>query len=270
MFRLREIRKSRKVTQQELAEYLNVTQATLSGWETEKFEIDNTNLKKCANYFDVSIDYLLGNSFDSSEIKMARAAIKDLYSQSDIPISEIEEKTGASYSTFRSWLDGYGDYFNSRLSILARLFNVSVESLLGKEASIPVSDVVMVPIYGKVAAGIGMFADDEIIGEQPVFSALVKNIGECFCLKVSGDSMLPRIQDGDIILVRKQPSVDSGSYAVVLIDDENGVVKKVTYDSDSVTLVSINPNYPPRTFSGADLQRLTVLGEVIQIISTLK
>ena len=150
---------------------------------------------------------------------------------------------------------------------IADYFGVSVDYLLGIRSAIPISDAVFVPIYGKVAAGEGMFADDEIIGEQPIFPTLVKNIDECFCLRVSGDSMLPRIQDGDIILVRKQTSVDSGTYAVVLIDDENGVVKKVVYDKDSVTLISINPNYPPRTFSGAELQRIQVIGKVIQCIS---
>ena len=195
---LNSLMKSKKVSRQDLTTALSIGKNQIKYWETHDNIPNMETLKKIADYFDVSVDYLLGNN------------------------------------------------------------------------TIPVSDVVFVPIYGKVAAGAGMFANDEIIGEQPVFSAMVKNIGECFCLRVSGDSMLPRIQDGDIILVRKQSSVDSGSYAVVLIDDENGVVKKVIYDKDSVTLISINPNYPPRTFSGADLQRLQVLGEVIQIISTLK
>lgn len=194
--------------------------------------------------------------------------LKILCAEKGISVAKLCSLLNLSNSTSTKWKKGSVPN-NSTLKKIADYFGVSVDYLIGGTVT-PVSDVFMVPIYGRVAAGAGMFADDEIIGEQPVFSALVKNIGECFCLKVSGDSMLPRIQDGDIILVRKQSSVDSGSYAVVLIDDENGVVKKVKYDADSVTLISINPNYPPRTFSGADLQRLQVLGEVIQIISTLK
>lgn len=62
MLRLRDLRKSKGITQQQLATVLSVTQATLSGWETEKFQIDTENLINCANYFNVSIDYLLGNS----------------------------------------------------------------------------------------------------------------------------------------------------------------------------------------------------------------
>lgn len=77
MLRLKELRKQNKLTQQQLAEMLGVTQAALSGWENEKFEIDNSSLLKCAKIFDVSIDYLLGrqeqlpelNSKDKREIQ---------------------------------------------------------------------------------------------------------------------------------------------------------------------------------------------------------
>ena len=60
MLRLKELRKQNKLTQQQLAEMLGVTQAALSGWENEQFGIDNGSLLKCAKIFDVSIDYLLG------------------------------------------------------------------------------------------------------------------------------------------------------------------------------------------------------------------
>ena len=60
MLRLKELRKQNKLTQQQLAEMLGVTQAALSGWENEKFGIDNGSLLKFAKIFDVSIDYLLG------------------------------------------------------------------------------------------------------------------------------------------------------------------------------------------------------------------
>ena len=65
MLRLKELRKQQKMTQQQLSSLLGITQATLSGWENEKFEIDNTSLIKCSSIFDVSVDYLLGKTDDS-------------------------------------------------------------------------------------------------------------------------------------------------------------------------------------------------------------
>ena len=66
MFRLKDVRKQNKMTQQQLAGMLGITQATLSGWETEKFEIDNASLTKCADIFGVSIDYLFGRTDEPS------------------------------------------------------------------------------------------------------------------------------------------------------------------------------------------------------------
>ena len=78
--------------------------------------------------------------------------------------------------------------------------------------------------------------------------------------------MFPKIENGDIIQVHRQTSVDSGSIAVVLIDGEDGVVKRVEYGNDWIELHSINPMYPVRRFEGADVLRLRVVGLVKKII----
>jgi repressor LexA len=80
--------------------------------------------------------------------------------------------------------------------------------------------------------------------------------------------MYPRIAEGDLALVHRQTSVDSGSLAVVLVDHEEAVVKKVYYGADWIELLSINPAYPPRKFCGADVQRVFVIGKVISVLQT--
>lgn len=60
--RIKELRQERKITQSVLANYLGVAQNTLSYWEQGKYDIDNESLKKIADYFNVSVDYLLGRS----------------------------------------------------------------------------------------------------------------------------------------------------------------------------------------------------------------
>lgn len=69
MLRIKELRKQQNITQQQLSNYLGITQATLSGWENEKFEIDNNSLMKCADYFNVSLDYLLGRTEEKNTDK---------------------------------------------------------------------------------------------------------------------------------------------------------------------------------------------------------
>lgn len=136
MLKLKELRKKSGLSQQELAQKLDVTQATLSGWENEKYEIDNASLLKCASIFNVSVDYILAANIEPEELKTARAKTKALHETHDIPtISAIEEKTGTNYNTFRGWYNGYGDYFNDKLYLIADLYDVSVDYLLGREES---------------------------------------------------------------------------------------------------------------------------------------
>lgn len=127
----------------------------------------------------------------------------------------------------------------------------------------------MIPVYESVSAGFGAYACSDIVDYIPLFIKNSADAADTLCIKVTGDSMYPKIEDGDIIVVRKQSSVDSGQIAVVLIDNEDGVVKKVVYDKNSVELISINPMYPPRYFVGSDILRLSIVGLVKQIIKDI-
>jgi repressor LexA len=89
-------------------------------------------------------------------------------------------------------------------------------------------------------------------------------------VRVQGDSMFPKIEDGDKILIRLQDSVDSGQVGIVLIDGEEAVVKKINYDTDYIELISFNPYYPPRRFEGSDVQRIRVVGLVREVNKELQ
>lgn len=126
-------------------------------------------------------------------------------------------------------------------------------------------DFVKIPIIGRVAAGLGCLADNEIVGYEYTDAEDIKGAEDYRFLRVVGDSMYPKIEDGDLILVRSQTSVDSGSIAVVIIDDEDGVVKRIVYGKDFIELHSINPMYPVRRFENEDVLRVRVCGLVKQI-----
>ena len=134
------------------------------------------------------------------------------------------------------------------------------------ENVISVDRMVMVPVVGLVRAGYGGLAYESDMGAESVDIKTLSgyNQEDFFYLIVKGDSMEPRLYEGDLVLVRKQSSLDSGSYGVVTIDDEEGVVKKVEYDKNSITLISQNHNYPPRKFTGKDMERVRIIGKVIE------
>lgn len=124
---------------------------------------------------------------------------------------------------------------------------------------------IKIPVIGRVAAGLGCLTDNEIVGYESINANDIRGGGEYCFLRVVGDSMYPKIEEGDLALVRCQTSVDSGSIAVVIVDDEDGVIKKVVYDTDFIELQSINPMYPPRRFENEDVLRVRVFGLVKEI-----
>ena len=129
----------------------------------------------------------------------------------------------------------------------------------------------MIPLFESVAAGFGCYASNQIIDFIPLLITTDEEAENTICIKVSGDSMYPKIENGDTIVVHKQNSVDSGSIGVFLIDNEEGVVKRINYSygEDWLELLSINPEYMPRRFEGADVERVKTLGLVKQVIKNI-
>lgn len=209
--------------------------------------------------------------------------IKDCREQADITQEELGNRIGLNKSTIQRYETGKIERIKIPvLQAIAKELNVDPLYLSlktnkkGTFDSIPsnISDVItdniyMIPVFETVSAGLGAFTDDAIIDYVPLYVRNTTEVPDLMGIKVKGDSMYPKIEDGDIIVVHKQSSVDSGSIAVVLLDNEEGLVKKVEYGKDWIDLVSINPEYKTRHFEGAEILRLQVLGLVKQVIKML-
>ena len=76
--------------------------------------------------------------------------------------------------------------------------------------------------------------------------------------------MEPRISSGDLALVHSQPDVESGDLAVVLVDGEEGTLKKVLKKEGAVILQPFNPAYKTQVFIGGEIDRLTIVGKVVE------
>lgn len=153
---------------------------------------------------------------------------------------------------------------------LAEVLGTTPEYIIGWDAPkniepLDTSGLKMIPIIGRVAAGTSCLAESNIIGYEPVQGSGKSKSEQYAFLRVTGDSMYPMFMDGDLVLVRIQPSVDSGAYAVVTIDNEDGVVKQIVYGSDFIELRSVNPMYPPRRFENEDVTRIRVFGVVKEV-----
>lgn len=120
----------------------------------------------------------------------------------------------------------------------------------------------MRPVFGHASAGLGVLAEQENMGYEPV--APDYDTDEYFWLQVSGDSMSPKIDDGDLVLVNREAPIETNTIMVVIVDDTEGFIKKVSVDEDTVTLISFNPYYPPMVFGGAEMARLRFIGKVVE------
>lgn len=141
---------------------------------------------------------------------------------------------------------------------LAEYFGVSTDYLLGKSdnrnSDIPVSKI---PILGTVKAGYDWLAEENII-DYITLKENIPNVGEYYALRITGDSMLPLLAEGDLVIVHDQDDVESGQTAVVLINGEEATVKKVVKTNEGIELHAMNPYYPVRKFTFEDMQKIPV------------
>jgi repressor LexA len=86
---------------------------------------------------------------------------------------------------------------------------------------------------------------------------------KCFFLKVKGNDMAPKFEDGDLVLVRLQFSVDSGKYIVAVVNDAT-IIRQIFYGDDWVELKSCNPNCPTMRFEGEAAKLIYVVGQIIE------
>ena len=160
------------------------------------------------------------------------------------------------------------------IPILEKALSLPTGTLMGWEDStvspIPLENTYMRPLYDSVAAGFNVLAQNTVVDYIPTQIPSPSEQEKYIWVNVVGDSMSPMIDDGSKVLIKLQESVDSGQIAIVLIDDEEAVVKRVVYGEDWIELQSVNPYYPPRRFEGQDVQRIRVMGLVKEVSKSIQ
>ena len=155
------------------------------------------------------------------------------------------------------------------LEPLAKELQTTPEALMGWPAdsaplpsnAIPVRALRPIPIIGSVRAGWNGIALEEILG---VDYADVSTPSDYFFLQVHGDSMAPQINDGDLALVHRQPSAESGDIIVAVVNGESGTIKKYIRRGASVILHPFNERYDDLVLTGSQLDSFIITGKVIE------
>ena len=196
--------------------------------------------------------------------------------------SEVAKKLNISKQAYSHYELGKRQADFETCLKLAEILDTTVDELLRGSPSelathseevevMPPTQYRQIPVYESVSAGFGAYANDCIVGYMPLFIVNDEEAAETIIIRVRGDSMYPRIEDGSLVQVHKQNYADNGRIVVVLIDGEEAVIKRYFCDSEKgvVRLESYNPEYPPRVFRGSEIERLKILGVAVRVTAEL-
>lgn len=151
---------------------------------------------------------------------------------------------------------------------IADYFDVTVGYLMGENIHDTDQSIsaVTINVLGRVAAGIPLDAIEEIIDTEEISQAMASD-GEYFGLRISGDSMEPRIKDGDIVIVRKQSDADDGDLVIALVNGNDAVCKRLKKYAEGIALISTNPKYDPMFFSQKEIDEtpVSIIGKVKEL-----
>lgn len=186
--------------------------------------------------------------------------------------AELAEKMHVAPSSVSGWCTGTKMPRMNKVEWLASHFNVSRSELIEDSSAssnslpadaYPYNPTHRIPILGRISAGLPLYAEEQIEGWT--YTEL-NHGGEYFALRVQGDSMTAaRINDGDLLIIRRQDIVENGEIAVVMVGDDEATVKCFYRDKNIVTLMpqSYNPAHKPQIYDIRETS-IHILGKLVQ------
>jgi repressor LexA len=192
--------------------------------------------------------------------------LKQLRERESLSQSALASKLGVSKSAISMYEAGNRQPDFETEETIADFFNVSLDFLRGKDTKNTPPKGVQINVVGRVAAGIPIEAIENIIDTEEI-SQKMASTDEFFGLKIKGNSMEPKISDGDIVIARKQDDAESNEIVIALVNGNEGVCKRLKKYSDSIALISSNPEYAPLIFTREEVESkpVRIIGKVVEL-----
>lgn len=171
---------------------------------------------------------------------------------------------GISQGTVGNWESGIREPNFKTMNKIAAFFNVSIDELINNNST--PSKGIKIPVLGKVQAGIPIEAVEDIIDYEEITPEMAST-GDYFGLVVKGDSMEPRFIEGDIVIVRKQSTAETGDIVIALVNGDEATIKKLKYIKDGIMLVPLNPAYETMFYDKDDIENkpVSIIGKVVEL-----
>lgn len=191
-----------------------------------------------------------------------------------LTVEELAKKMGYKDKSSISKIENRkADIPQSKVIAFARALNTTTAYLMGidtaKERSIPAGFQPLpkrdrIPRVGQIACGTPILAEENVEAYDEVPSDWHAD----FTLLCQGDSMEPKIKDGDVVAIHSQPMVENGEVAAVLIDGE-ATLKRVFLFDDHIELRAENPTFPTILRIGEDMNTITIEGKAVGLCRKL-
>ena len=193
--------------------------------------------------------------------------IKELRKQHHLTQKQLSEKLFIDQTAISCWERGKTNPDFENQQKLADIFGVSIDYLLGRNDLTENKKSFKIPVLGYVAAGIPIEEIENILDYEELNAADYSPNYTYFGLKIKGDSMFPRIQAGDVVIVRKQSDVESGEIAIVRVNGDEATCKQLKKHEEGITLISFNPQYSPMFFTWKEVENtpVEVIGKVVEL-----
>lgn len=253
--RIKELRQGLNLTQAEFGERIGYKPTAVGMWESGQRSVSDAVFLLICNEYNVNEEWL-------------RTGQGEMFSETlDDVIDELVELYGLS-DFARNFIETFVDMSPEQMEAMESFFHNVIKS------DEPITDSSAaalgltlhesetknnVPIVGTTAAGVPIeIIDDLVIGHTTVSKELKVD----YALIIQGDSMKPKINNGDIVLVKKQKHLENGQIGIFYVNGEN-TCKLYSVDelTGKISLESLNPDYPPIAFSQYDDAR--ILGRVV-------
>lgn len=197
--------------------------------------------------------------------KIKYGILKQLRLSKNKTQAQVASEIGIGRTGYTKIENGTQDADTEIISKLADYFGVTVDYLLGRNELNYLGNIIenkKIPIIGSVKCGPNGLAFEYLEGYVVVDDTLTGNIVAFRC---KGDSMRDiGIEDGDIAIVRQQDDVECGELAVVIVNGDEGTLKRIRKFDGGIILEAANPDYPPRIFTGEDLNKIKIVGKVLE------
>ena len=246
----------------EFAKALKTTPQELMGWDdigTNIFTDDNISSPE--------------DSMESPKTKKrASKNLNKILNAIGMSPVELSKDSGVSKSALNHYLKGDLVPSQENAEKMAAVLKVNPLWLMGIQKNMisdqpVVSDgAVQIKVLGRVAAGIPIEAVTEYIDTEEIPAKMAQS-GDYFGLQIHGDSMEPRMREGDVVIVRKQDDAENGDIVIAMVNGSDATCKRLTKYAGGIGLISLNPNYDPMMFTDQEIvdKPVRIIGKVVEL-----